>query len=92
MKAEIKSKLAWLWQFFVVSLLRDVQGDISEKIVGIVVGLLILGSLAPTAVIMASNSTAYTGADTTVITMFATIVPLLAGIAVVYVFLKGRRR
>lgn len=91
MENRIKRKLVAIWQFFVLSLIQDIRAEVGEKVVGIIVGLFVLGSLAPTAVVLASNSTAYTGADTSVITMFATVVPLLAGIAIVYVFLKSRR-
>jgi hypothetical protein len=63
---------------------------VAQKLAGVLMGLFLLGTVGATAVVMASNETAYAGAPTAVITLWCVGVPAMAGIAAALYFLPRR--
>jgi len=71
----------------VVKLLKQTKANL--KIVDIIIGLFIAGVMLPTALYQIANGN-YTGVDASVKTMATVLLPVLAVIAIVYVFLRRR--
>lgn len=67
----------------------DVRGS---GIIKTIVALFIAGALLPSAIVLVSNSTAYTGADDNVALICYMVVPLVAGISIALGFLKRSGR
>jgi len=61
---------------------------IAGKIVGIAIGLFVCASIIPSALVMMSNETALAGVDSTVSTLFLTLLPILAVVAIAMYFLR----
>lgn len=56
---------------------------VSRGLTDMVAGLFLLGSVLPGAIVMLSNSTAYTGADSNVTTFAVVALPILALVGVI---------
>lgn len=64
----------------------DTKG--ASSVVKIILSLFIVGALLPSAIVLVSNSTAYTGADDNVALVCYMVVPLTAAIAIALGYLK----
>lgn len=77
----------------VLALFEKLKKDIrAVSIIKTIVSLFIVGALLPSAIVLVSNSTAYTGADDNVALICYMVIPLVAGIAIALGFLKKTGR
>lgn len=89
-----KLRNAW-WRFcgFVVAYVKvfvfDTKARVSDGIVEIMVGLILIGSMGASA--WNFGATNFTLADAPVKVMVGTVVPLMVGVGCLMVFLQGRR-
>lgn len=77
---------------FIKKFLKDKKAQLTDKLVGIIVALTVAGAMLPTAIVALSNSTAYTGADSSVITIATVVLPMLAIVAISLLVLKVKGR
>lgn len=71
-------------------LIKDKRAELTNKIVGIIVALTVAGAMLPTAIVSLSNETAYTGANSTVITIATVVLPMLAIVGIALMVLRKR--
>lgn len=72
-------------------IITNYRAEMTDKIVGLVIGLTVAGAMLPSAIVSLSNSTLYSGADAGVITLATVVLPTIAVIAVVLIVLKARK-
>lgn len=63
---------------------------LASRIINVAIAMFILGAIGATAFVMASNATAYSGADATVVTIMTIAVPIMGGVAIMLALLRGR--
>ena len=86
-----------LYAVLMAVLPRKMLGDkramvIADSIINIVLGLFVLGSVGVSAIIMATNLTAYgSSVPDTVKTLWAVAIPVVAGVGVMMVFVSRRK-
>lgn len=85
-------KLLWAYLYTTAcQIVEDTKGmAVANRIINIAIAMFILGAIGATAFVMASNATAYSGADSTVITIMTIAVPIMGGVAIMLALLKGR--
>lgn len=67
------------------------RAELTDRIVGIIIALTVAGAMLPTAIVNLSNSTAYTGADASVITIATVVFPTLAVVGIALLVMKARK-
>lgn len=75
---------------YLKKLWRNTKAELTNKLVGIIVAITVAGAMLPTAIVSLSNSTAYTGADATVITIATVVLPMLVIVGIALMFLRKR--
>lgn len=71
--------------------IQNKKAEMTDKLVGIILALTVGGAMLPTAIVSLSNSTAYTGADASVITIATVVLPTIAVVAIALIVLRARK-
>jgi len=68
----------------------DVRGRVVQGVVDILVGVIVIGSMGAAAFNFGAAN--FSAADASVRVMVGTVVPMLAGVGLLLVFISGRRQ
>lgn len=64
---------------------------VTNRVIGIIVAMFVAGIIGPTALVNLSNSTALTGVNSNVITVWTVLLPTLGAIAIAMLLLASRK-
>lgn len=70
---------------------KNTKAQLTDRIVGVIIAITVAGAMLPTAIVSLSNSTAYSGADASVITIATVVLPMLAVVGIGLALLKARK-